>query len=63
MKINSYQIVSGIGLSEINVKVNDEIKSNWTPIGGVSVNSWTETLSEGTVTKTQYSQALVKYDE
>lgn len=62
MNIKEYKLLSEIGLNEINKLVNEHISQGWAPLGGIGVNCWTEPFNEKTTaTKTQYSQAMVKY--
>jgi hypothetical protein len=61
MTIQFYEVVTGIGLFEINKVVKEHIKEGWQPFGGISTNTWTD-LNEH-VQKTQYSQVMVKFSE
>jgi hypothetical protein len=62
MDISDYTVITAIGLSGFDNDIKQHIRTGWTPLGGVGVNTTlVDVPGQGTVQKTQYSQAMVKY--
>ena len=61
-EIVDYKVVTGIGINQINKEVNSCIKDDWTPLGGIAVNTTVENSPNmGRIQTVQYSQTLIKY--
>lgn len=60
-EIVDYKVVTKVGMQGFDEEVKQLIKSGWIPLSGIAVNTTLENTPSGTLQRTQYSQALIKY--